>query len=341
MAGFPSIKDEVQDEIVDVNIVGGASSGTQYTEGDTDASITGTAIMWEDAGNALVPVSAAKPLPVDATIDTTGLATSAKQDTIIGHLDGVETLLTDIESAVDGLEGKDYATAAKQDTIIGHLDGVESTLTTIDGRVDGIEGLLTTIDTDTGDIAASVSVLDDWDNAASDGASVSGDVAHDGVDAGEPVKIGYKAVAHGTNPTAVAANDRTNGYANRAGIPFVLGGHPNIITLEAAYTAAQTDTAIITVSAGTKIVVTQIAVVADNANTVDVGFRIGFGVTNTPTTTGVVLTHPGLNAGSGFSRGDGSGILGVGGDGEDLRITSEVPTTGSIRALVSYFTIES
>lgn len=38
--------------------------GTQYTEADTDASITGTAILWEDTGDTLRAVSAAKPLPV-------------------------------------------------------------------------------------------------------------------------------------------------------------------------------------------------------------------------------------------------------------------------------------
>jgi hypothetical protein len=100
--------------------------GTQYTEGDTDATIVGTAIMWEDAGNALTPVSSAKPLPVSASIDPTGLATSAKQDTIIGHVDGIETL----------------------------IGTTNTTLTTIDGRVDGIEGLLTTIDSDTSSMVA-------------------------------------------------------------------------------------------------------------------------------------------------------------------------------------------
>lgn len=39
--------------------------GIQYTEGDTDATITGTAAMWEDGGNTLRPVSAATPLPVN------------------------------------------------------------------------------------------------------------------------------------------------------------------------------------------------------------------------------------------------------------------------------------
>lgn len=170
---------------------------------------------------------------------------------------------------------------------------------------------------------------------------VAGDVAHDGADSGNPVKVGAKAIAHGANPTAVAASDRTDLYANRAGIQFVIGGHPNVVTLEAAYTAAQTDVAIITIAGGLKIIVTQIQALCDNANTVDVGMRVGFGATTTPTTTGVVLTHPGIAPGSGVSRGDGSGILGAGADGEDLRITSEVPSSGSLRILVSYFTVES
>lgn len=49
--------------------------GVQYTEGDTDVSITGTAMMFEDTGNALVVPSATHPLP----IDTTGLALAANQ----------------------------------------------------------------------------------------------------------------------------------------------------------------------------------------------------------------------------------------------------------------------
>lgn len=55
----------------DGNIVS-PGAGTQYTEGDTDASITGTAVMWEDSGNTLKPVSAANPLPISGTLTTTG-----------------------------------------------------------------------------------------------------------------------------------------------------------------------------------------------------------------------------------------------------------------------------
>lgn len=54
-----------------VTIVDGAGSlvsvggGVQYTEGDTDATITGTAILWEDAANTLTTVNASKGLPVN------------------------------------------------------------------------------------------------------------------------------------------------------------------------------------------------------------------------------------------------------------------------------------
>jgi hypothetical protein len=176
--------------------------------------------------------------------------------------------------------------------------------------------------------------------AANLNAQVAGDVAHDTADSGNPVKIGGFGADMGVTPTAVTASDRTRFIADRSGVQFVVGGHPNVLTLEAEYAAsAQTNTALVSVSSGTCIVVTQIQVVSDEATTVGVGFRIGFGASTTPTTTGVVLTHPGIVPGSGVSRGDGSGILGVGASDEDLRITSESATSGAIRVLVTYYTI--
>lgn len=47
-----------------VDVLSGGGGGTQYTEGDIDASITGTALMWEDAADTLRAVSAVKPLPI-------------------------------------------------------------------------------------------------------------------------------------------------------------------------------------------------------------------------------------------------------------------------------------
>lgn len=74
---MPSIKDSLTGEgarpviILDANgdqvtsfSGGGGGSGTEYTEGATDATITGTAILWEDAADTLVTVNSSKPLPV-------------------------------------------------------------------------------------------------------------------------------------------------------------------------------------------------------------------------------------------------------------------------------------
>lgn len=64
---------------VQVDIVSGSSAGTEYTEGDTDASITGVATMWEDTSDTLVATSAAKPLPV-AIISGAGSGGTASDD---------------------------------------------------------------------------------------------------------------------------------------------------------------------------------------------------------------------------------------------------------------------
>lgn len=185
-----------------------------------------------------------------------------------------------------------------------------------------------------------------WDRARGDtttGTYVGGAIAHDGVDSGNPVKIGYRAIAHGSNPTAVAAADRSDALCNRAGIPFAIGGHPNIVTVKhTTITTAVTDAAIITVSTGLRIVVTSFTVTLDNASTVFPTVLIGFGTANTPTTTGVIGAHGGVPAGGGFSRGDGSGIIGIGADNEDLRVTTTGNATGNgLQIVVGYYTIES
>lgn len=45
-------------------VLAASGGGIQYTEGDIDASVTGTAVMWEDAADTLRVASATKPLPV-------------------------------------------------------------------------------------------------------------------------------------------------------------------------------------------------------------------------------------------------------------------------------------
>jgi hypothetical protein len=166
---------------------------------------------------------------------------------------------------------------------------------------------------------------------------VFGNVAHDAADSGNPLKLGVRAFAHGAAPTAVAADERTDWLANRHGIPFVMGGHPKVERLTQKNTAAQTDQVLKTVAAGEKFVVTQISAFCDRANTVDVQVLIEFDDTSDVR----VFENPGIAAGMGAVEGDGSGILAIGGDGQDLLLTNEVPTTGSVTVHVSGYIVPS
>lgn len=115
-------------------------------------------------------------------------------------------------------------------------------------------------------------------------------------------------------------------------------GVGNIVTIELAFTTVQTDVAIVTVSAGTRIVVIGADFTVANSNSVDTAVRVGFGLVNTPTTTGVILSHPGVAAGSGIIKST-TPAIGEGADGEDLRITASVPTNGSGRVVISYYLV--
>lgn len=184
--------------------------------------------------------------------------------------------------------------------------------------------------------------------ASSLNAQVVGDVAHSATDSGNPVKMGAKAIEYGSNPTEVDAGERTDLYATRGGIPFHIGGHPNAITRSFVFADAdnaQTDTSLLTVAAGTRIVITKLSVFVDSAttNSGGVAVRIGFGTANVPTPSssgvnGLLFNHPGIAAGSGVVEGNGAGILGIGASNEDLRITSEDPTAGSITVTFTYYT---
>jgi hypothetical protein len=156
--------------------------------------------------------------------------------------------------------------------------------------------------------------------------------------------IGVQAVAHGSAPDAADALDAVIPIANRHRVQFTIGGHPNVVTLKhTTITTAVTDAAIVaSISAGTKVVVTRLTGTLDNASTVFPTVVIGFGATNTPTTTGVLFSHGGVPAGGGWNIGDGSGILGVGGDGEEVRITTTGNATGNgLQITLSYFLIDS
>lgn len=271
-----------------------------------------------------------------------------------GHFQIDVLTLPALTAGTNNIGDIDILTIAAGDNNIGNVDIVTSAGIAAEGAALG-SGILLHGDDGTdrhnlqtnggGDLKIT---LDSETVTLTAGANIEGDVAHDGADSGNPLKVGGKAIAHGSNPTAVAASDRTDAYYNRHGIPFVIAGHMNTQTVEWVATTAQANDAIVTISTGSKVALLKIMATVDNATTVDVGIRCGFATVTLPTTptdgntaADIVLSHPGIAAGSGVNEGTGGALVGIGADDEDLRCTNEVPTTGSIRVRATYFTIES
>lgn len=179
--------------------------------------------------------------------------------------------------------------------------------------------------------------------------ATTADATHDAAvfTTGPQVQLG--ALAHGADPTAVTAGDAVRWSANRDGVPFVMGGHPNIVTREAQIEdadGAQTNAAIVTVSAGTKIVVTAVAAHCDGSTTNPTNIVVGFGTATLPArahtgTSGILAAFDGVPAGGGMVKGTGSGMIGIGADDEDVRITTEDPVGGACSVELTFYLIES
>jgi len=73
-----------------------------------------------------------------ASLDGKDFATQTTLAAILVDTGQMEALLTTIDADTSALAGVDYATSAKQDTIIGHIDLVESLLAGIDAVLDNI-----------------------------------------------------------------------------------------------------------------------------------------------------------------------------------------------------------
>jgi len=170
---------------------------------------------------------------------------------------------------------------------------------------------------------------------------VEGPVAHSEIDANKPVKIGFKVIEPGETITQTSGGDVADCVGTSRGSLYVLGGEPNINSVEYEFTTAQTNNKLVTVSAGTHIVVTMADVTMDDANTAAIGIRLGFAASalTAVSSSGVadmVLSHKGIPPGSGMVKGNGGAQIAQGNDGHDLMITCENPSSG-IRLLINYF----
>jgi hypothetical protein len=167
-----------------------------------------------------------------------------------------------------------------------------------------------------------------------------GDVPHSGEDHGFPIKIGYFAVSHGSSPTSVKVGDRTNGYSNIDGIPFMIAGHPNIVTREVEIDDEVVNYEIVSPNEN-KIIVTECQLLSSSNCGKNISFRMGFGVSVMPVSDGILLSHPGFISGLSVTRGNGSGIIGMGKLNEKLLLTCSNPSPGKVRVLVSYYLINA
>jgi hypothetical protein len=336
---------------VDVLTVNGVAPA--FGTGVRDATVQRVTIATDD----VVPVSDnGGSLTIDGTV-TANLAAGTNN---IGDVD-VLTVPAPLSTTGGGTEAAALrVTIANDSTGVVSVDDNGGSLT-VDGTVALAAGTANIGDVDVLTVPAPLSTTGNGTAAtalrvtiASDTTGlldIEGDLAHDAPDStSKPVKIGAKAIAHGANPTAVAAADRTDLYANRHGVLWTLGGHPNIITRSvriADADGAQTDASIVgTINAGTKVAVTMLTVTCDAANTNATAVKVGFGATNIPGDSatganGVLLDHEGIAAGSGIVIGSGAGLIGIGADGEELRLTCEDPVGGFVIVTFSYFTIES
>jgi hypothetical protein len=304
--------------------------GTQYVEDDASAGgETGTVLLGIRNDAAATKTS--------ADGDFSAIATDSAGRIGIADLGGSITVDgTVTANAGTGSFTVAQATAANLNaTVTGTVTVTQATAANLktDANVTNAFAALTGSGTQTGTLRVNVAT----DNVV----GVDGDVAHGTTDSGNPLKFGAKTIAHGAAPTAVAAGARTDLYANRHGVLFTMGGHPNIQTIKANYTGTQTGAVLVTVGAAQRIVVTRVSVLASNANTVNPSVAVGTNTTTTLTNTDTMLSHPGLAPGSGVVEGNGAGILAIGALDADLRFTCTAPTGGSLDVVASYYLIES
>jgi hypothetical protein len=266
------------------------SVGTQYESGQvTPATPIGSLAVWDDDGT-IEHVSSLKPLPVTASLDTTGLATETKQDSIITAIGNIQNnALTDtqlratavpISGTVNANTGLTQpltdtqlrATAVPISGTVTANTGITQPLTNTELRASAvpvsisgnqavnvaqINGVTTTMGNGTsGTGVQRVTVASD-----STGQIIArGAAAHDAEVSGNPLLVG--AEARSTDQTAVGTGDITRLQSTLTGKQVVLPyAIPENSLSGTASATGTSDTAIISAQgAGVRIYVTSIII---------------------------------------------------------------------------------
>jgi hypothetical protein len=273
----------------DVAIVDGSGNqvttfggGTQYADGAAQATPTGTvamgtdgtnvyAIATDNGGNIGVNVQntvnvsdAGGSITIDGSVTANQPSSTAYRVIVsdgtsdvpidAAHSDAETNTENHIDVGAKGL----FFNGSTWDRMRGSVaDGLLVNLGTnndITGTVTANAGTGTFV---VGDGGSSLTV--DGTVTVTDGLNIEGDVAHDTVDSGNPVKIGFQAET--SFPTAVATGDRSNGISDVFGRQLVAHVDAGMQVWKGAnYTTQQTGADIWTPSAGKKICITYLAV---------------------------------------------------------------------------------
>lgn len=275
-----------------VNVKTGSAGGTQYTEADVDASITGTAILWEDAADTLRAVSAAKPLPVsDAggslTVDGT-VAVSGSVDTELptaiapGDTDANPTA-PEVVARTSSWNGTQWV---RNRTLLG--DGVAAggspnfSPMVYNGanydrmRGTAADGLLVNLGTNNDVTVTGTATV--TQGAAGTAWEVIGDVAHDAAAPANPVVTGGQMETQADSAPGTRAG--TDGDAVKLavtdGAQFVINGTPQQWSYHFNGSTAQTDTTVHAApGAGLSLYVTTIVFSSGAATAINAFFEEG------------------------------------------------------------------
>ena len=230
--------------------------GTQYTEGGTDASITGTVAMMEVAADTLQPIQGTVAdgllvnLGANNDVTVAGVATAANQTTGNTSLATIAGAVSGTEMQVDVLTMPSVAVTNVGTFAVQATGTVTANLAAGTNNIGDVDVLsLPALPAGTNNIGdVDVLTLPNVTLAAGTNTNeVVGDVAHSAAAAGNPVLIAGVAQAHDDTapPNRVdAESDATRFATDFDGSLFVRPHGPQVWTYHLNTSTAQTDTTV-------------------------------------------------------------------------------------------------
>jgi len=195
-AGEDALKVDIDNVTLDgsqlsVDIDNANDSIVIFSNTAADGSGTNTVPLVDAAGNLQIDiVSSALP---------SGGATAANQATIIGHVDGVETLITSTNTKLDTLETTNNANQVLLGTIDSDTDAIKTAVQILDNAISGTEMQVDVVAA----LPAGNNNIGNVDivslPASTNTIEVVGDAAENANAAGNPVLVGGRYDASGTN----------------------------------------------------------------------------------------------------------------------------------------------